>query len=246
MFLFSPGVFNAEVVARTGLDWVLVDLEHGTADESDLVAMTLAIEHAGAVPLVRAEAGARIRVGRALDRGARGVMVPQVHSAAQASEVARWMRTQPAGDRGIALFTRGNDYGAGGHAAAADYHHGILSIVQIESPAAVAAAPAIAAVDGVDVLFVGPTDLTHAMGIPGQVDHPDYLSAVSSVARAATDAGKAAGILVWNPADVRGYAAQGYTFFALATEVTTLDRAVRDALATARQAAEAAATAEVV
>ena len=166
-FIFSASPFIAEVVGRSGLDWVLVDLEHGTADESDLLPMLLAIEGTAATALVRVERGERIRVGRALDLGARGVMVPQVHSAEQAQQVVRWMRTQPAGERGIALFTRGMDYGSSGHAGAARRHEELLTIVQIESPAALADIDQIAHVDGIDMLFIGPADLTHALGIPG-------------------------------------------------------------------------------
>ena len=246
MFLFNPGPFNAEIVARTGLDWVIVDLEHGAADASDLVAMTMAISGAGATPLVRVESGERIRVGRALDLGARGVMVPQVQTVEAAREVATWMRAQPAGARGVALFTRGNDYGAGGHDAVIAAHEELLGIVQIESPQAVEAAAEMAAIEGVDVLFIGPADLSHSMGIPGQIEHPDFEVATRTVAESAREAGVAAGILVWNPEDVGRYARMGYTFFALATEVTTLDRAAREALASAREAAAAVTATEVV
>jgi 4-hydroxy-2-oxoheptanedioate aldolase len=246
MFMFSTSPFAAEVVARTGLDWVLVDLEHGTADDSDLVNMTMAISGAGATPLVRVEQGERIRVGRALDRGARGVMVPQVNSADGARDVARWMRTQPTGQRGVALFTRGMDFGSRGHEGVASAHEDLLTIVQIESPAAVSVVEDIAAIDGIDVLFVGPADLTHALGIPGQLDHPAYTEAVTRVGRAAAKAGKAAGVLVWKPEDVGGYAAQGFSFFALTSEMTILDRAARHALDSARRAATTATTPEVV
>lgn len=245
MFLFSRSLLAAEVVARTGLDWVLVDLEHGTADETDLLGLLMAIEGAGAVPIVRVEAGARIRVGRALDRGARGVMVPQVHGGSEARAVVGWMRTQPAGERGIALFTRGMGYGASGHAGVASVGEELLTIVQIESRAALDDVEAIAQVPGVDVLFVGPTDLSHALGIPGQIDDPVYAEAVRRVARAADAAGKAAGVLVWDPKDVGRYADTGFRFFAMSSEVSTLDRATREALATARAAASATTT-EVV
>ena len=114
------------------------------------------------------------------------------------------------------------------------------------TPAAVAAVDEIAAIDGIDVLFVGPADLTHALGIPGQIDHPEYRAAVAKVAEAAARAGKAAGVLVWNPEDVRGYAATGFTFFAITAEVIILDRAARAALVAARTAAEAATTPEVI
>lgn len=245
-FLVSPSPFIAEVVARTGFDWVLVDLEHGTADEADLASMSMAIRGAGATPLVRVENGERIRVGRALDRGVRGVMVPQVHSAQKAREIAGWMRTQPAGDRGIALFTRGMDYGAGGHEAVAHAHDDLLTIAQIESREALAAVFDIAAVDAIDVLFVGPTDLSHALGIPGHIEHPDFQAAIATVGAATRAAGKAAGVLVWNPEHVQGYAAQGFTFFAIASEASILDRATREALGSARTAAVAVTTPEVV
>ena len=179
-FIFGTSPLLVEVAGRTGLDWLLIDLEHGTADESDLLPLLMAAGLTDATPLVRVEVGERIRVGRALDLGAAGIMVPQVHSAEQARQVARWMRTQPAGERGIALFTRGMDFGRVGHHGAAARHEDLLTIVQIESRAALDEVEAIAAVEGVDVLFVGPTDLSHALGIPGDIDHPAYLKRVGA------------------------------------------------------------------
>lgn len=246
MFLFTTSPVAAEVVARSGMDWVLIDLEHGSADESDLIPQSMAIAGAGAVPLVRVETGERIRIGRALDRGARGVMVPQVSSAEVARAVVRRMRTQPNGERGVALFNRGMGYGERGHAGAAKMHEELLTIVQIESPAAVSEVEEIAAVDGVDVLFVGPADLSHALGVPGDLQHPTFDAAVTRVAEAAMAAGKAAGILTWNPEDVGRYVDKGFTFFSIATELNILDRAARLALDSARSAAQAANTPEVV
>jgi len=225
-------------VARCGLDWLLIDLEHGTADSADLLPMLLAASAPDtAVALVRVETGERIRIGRALDLGAQGVMVPQIHSAEQAHQVARWLRTQPDGERGIALFTRGMDFGTVGHAGVAKRHEDLTCIVQIESPAALEAVDEIGAVEGVDVLFIGPTDLTHALGIPGQIEHPLYRAAVTRVGQAAKAAGKAAGVLVWNPEDVGGYAAEGFTFFSISSEVSVLDKALRAGLGSARRAA---------
>jgi 2-dehydro-3-deoxyglucarate aldolase/4-hydroxy-2-oxoheptanedioate aldolase len=244
-FIFSASPLIVEVAARTGLDWVLIDLEHGSADESQLMPLLMALGATPATPLVRVEAGERIRVGRALDLGAQGVMVPQVHTAEQARRVARWMRTQPAGERGIALFTRGMDYGSIGHRGATERHRGLLSMVQIESQAAVDDVEAIAEVDGIDVLFVGPTDLTHALGIPGQIDHPTYREAVARVGRACQSAGKAAGVMVWQPEDVARYTPLGYRFFALTSEANMLDRALRLELDSARRVAAAAPSTEV-
>ena len=164
-------------------------------------------------------------------------MVPQVHSVDDAAAVARWMRTQPGGERGVALFTRGMELGARGHGDVATRHEDILAIVQIESTAAVAAADAIAGVDGIDVLFVGPTDLTHALGIPGRVDDPRYEDAARSVAAAARAAGKAAGVMLWKPEDARRYIDLGFTFLCLSSEGSFLDRALRSALGSVRSIA---------
>lgn len=235
-FLVVPSPATVEICARS-LDWVLIDLEHGMATEADLPAMLMATNGTGATPLVRVESGTRPRVGRVLDLGAQGVMVPQVHSAAEARDVAGWLRTQPAGQRGVALFTRGMEYGARGHDGVASRHEELLGIVQIESAAAVAAADEMARIDGVDVLFVGPTDLTHALGIPGRIDEPAYEEAIRTVAAATRAAGKAAGVLLWKPEDVGRYAAMGFTFFGLSSEGMILDRAIRAAAGTARELA---------
>lgn len=232
LMLGSPAV--AEVCARGGFDWVVIDLEHGMVGDDHLLPMLMALKGTDATPLVRVEAGSRPRVGRVLDLGAGGVVVPQVHSAAEAAEVAAWLRYQPGGQRGLALFTRGMEYGARGHAGAATRHEEILGIVQVESRAAVAAAPDMASIDGVDVLFVGPTDLSHALGAPGRIDDPAFEAAVRSVAQAARGHGKAAGVMIWDPADAARYAALGYTFFSISSDGSILDRAMRRALADTR------------
>jgi 2-keto-3-deoxy-L-rhamnonate aldolase RhmA len=232
-------------VARSGLDWLLIDLEHGTADESDLLPMLLAAGSGSAVPVVRVERGERIRVGRALDLGAQGIMVPQVHTVEDARAVARWMRTQPAGERGVARFTRGMAFGSVSHADVATRHESLLSIVQIESRSALEGVEDIARVEGIDLLFVGPSDLSHAMGIPGQSDHPDFVAAVTRVGQAARAAGKAAGVLVWKPEDVGGYVARGYTCFSITSEANILDRALRAELASARRASTQVPSPEV-
>jgi 2-dehydro-3-deoxyglucarate aldolase/4-hydroxy-2-oxoheptanedioate aldolase len=232
LLIDSPG--SAEICARTGLDWVLIDLEHGLASESDLVAMLMAANGTGATALVRVESGTRIRVGRALDLGAAGIMVPQVHTTDDAASVARWIRAQPGGERGVALFTRGMGLGARGHTDVATRHEELLGIVQIESIAALGEAEEMARLDGVDVLFVGPTDLSHALGIPGRIDDPRFEAALRAVASAARAAGKAAGVMLWHPDDARRYIELGYTFLCISSDGSLLDRAIRGALGTIR------------
>jgi 4-hydroxy-2-oxoheptanedioate aldolase len=237
LVLGSPAA--TEVCARAGFDWLLVDLEHGMVGEADLASHFHALKGTDVAGLVRVEQGTRLRIGRALDLGAEGVMIPQVSSAEEAREIVSWLRYQPVGKRGVALFTRGLDFGSGGHGAVGVRNEEVVGILQVESGAAVKAADAIAAVDGVDVLFVGPTDLSHALGIPGQIDHPDYHAAIEAVAKAASSNGKAAGVLVWRPEDATRYAKLGYSFFSISSEGSLLERAVRTAATATRASLEA-------
>lgn len=235
--LGSPMV--AEVCARTGLDWLLMDLEHGASGDTELLAMLLACKGTAATPLVRVEQGTRLRIGRALDLGAAGIMVPQVNTVADARDIVSWLRYPPAGRRGVALFTRGADYGSGGHAGVDARNEEVVGILQVESAAAVDAADEIAALDGVDVLFVGPTDLSHQLGIRGQIDHPDFQRAIERVAEAARRHGKAAGVLLWKPDDATRYAELGFTFFSISGDGQLLDRSVRAGLEGTRAAVAA-------
>jgi 2-dehydro-3-deoxyglucarate aldolase/4-hydroxy-2-oxoheptanedioate aldolase len=227
-----------EACALGGVDWVLIDLEHGGAGEEALLPQILAAEARGVAPLVRVETADRIRAGRVLDVGALGVMFPRIDTAQQATDAITHLRYPPQGDRGVATYNRacgfGLDIGALDRA-----NDEILGIIQIESPEAVANAAAIAAVPGVDVLFVGPRDLSHAMGIPGQVGHPDFLAALGQVLDAARDAGIAAGTLAATPASAAGYVAAGFTFVGVGSDSSILAGAVADAIrATIDAAAE--------
>jgi 2-keto-3-deoxy-L-rhamnonate aldolase RhmA len=238
-FLCMGSAVAAELAGRSGMDWVLIDLEHGVAGEAGLLPLLHAVSGTSAVPIVRVEQAERLRIGRVLDMGAQGVMVPQVHTAAEARAVASFLRYQPAGQRGIMVFSRGLDWGSGGHASVASRHEALTGIVQIESLAAVDAAPEMAAVDGVDVLFVGPADLSHAMGIPGRIDDPAFDAAIRRVADAARGAGKAAGVMLWRPEDAARFRDAGYTFFSLSNEGSIFNAAIRSFVDTTRRSLDA-------
>jgi len=230
--LGSPAA--AELLGRSGLDWVLVDLEHGAATESELVAHLTAIEISGTVALVRPQSGERLRIGRALDLGAAGIVVPRLDSVAEVREAVTFLRYPPGGTRGVALLTRGGRLGAVNHAGVAAINDDIVGIVQIESPGALEAADEIAAVDGVDVLFVGPADLSHSLGVPGQFGHERYQAALRRVVDACRARGKAAGILLYDPASFRPHLDLGYTFVGLGADNSFVLDGARAALAAAR------------
>lgn len=201
----------AEICGSVGFDWVLVDLEHGAGTESELPGQLQAIATTPASGLVRVESHERSRVVRALDAGAAGVMAPRVDTPAQARAVVAATRYPPAGNRGVALMNRGAAFGAraGSFASTEEL---VLVIAQIESPEALGAVDAIAAVDGVDVLFVGPSDLSHALGCFGKFDDPTYVDGVRAVAKACRSNGKAAGVLAGSATDAERYLSEGYRF----------------------------------
>jgi 4-hydroxy-2-oxoheptanedioate aldolase len=192
LFLDLTSPASAELCASVGYDWLLVDLEHGAGTEADLPGMLRAVELGGPTPLVRPQSGERIRIGRALDMGARGIMVPRLDSADQAREAVTYLRYPPDGIRGVATRVRGAGLGVVGHPEIKRLNERVVGIIQIESVGGLRDADAIAAIDGVDVLFVGPADLSHSLGIPGQTQHADYLAALERVVAACRAHGKAA------------------------------------------------------
>ena len=230
--LASP--LAAELCGQAGFDWVVLDLEHGSATEADLLALLYAVETTPMTALVRAQSAERLRVGRALDLGAAGIMLPQLQSLEAVQEAVTFLRYPPAGQRGVALRTRGASMGALGHADVARVvNDRIVGIVQVENPAIVAAADAIAAMPEVDVVFVGPADLTHSLGIPGQFQDPTYQAALRTVVAACRAHGKAAGILIYDAAVLPAHLELGFTFIGLGSEGLFVSAGARSMLAAA-------------
>jgi 2-keto-3-deoxy-L-rhamnonate aldolase RhmA len=235
LFLDLGSAASAEICGSVGYDWLLVDLEHGSGGESDLADQFRAIEVAGgSTPVVRPQSGERIRIGRTLDLGAQGVMVPRLESADQAREAVTYLRYPPDGVRGVAIRVRGAGLGAAGHGDVRRLNERVVGIIQIESVGALRDADEIAAIDGVDILFVGPADLSHSLGIPGQFQHPEYRSALERVAAACRAHGKAAGILIYDPAVVPGLRDLGYTFIGIGADAAFVADGASRYLATVR------------
>ena len=223
-----------ELIGHAGFDWVIIDLEHGAGTESDLLTNLHALGTTTTTTLVRPQSGERLRIGRALDLGAHGIMVPRVDRPDQAREAVSFMRYPPDGGRGLALSTRGAGLGALGHTDIQAINRRILGIIQIESPSAVEHSPEIAAIDGVDVLFVGPTDLSHSLGIPGRFDDPAYLDALRHVTASTDAAGKVAGILLRDASSLPRHRELGFRFIGLGSDGAFITDGARAVLAAAR------------
>lgn len=209
---------TAEMAGDAGYDWVLLDHEHGPGGEDTLLAQLQAVGGTPAVPIVRIAANETPRFKRALDMGAHGIMAPWVSTADEARAAVAAMRYPPLGLRGVAKIQRSAGFGGGFEDYYLNAHKWLLTVPQIETPEAVANSEEIAAIDGVDVLFVGPTDLSYNMGIRDQLEHPRFIEALTKVSEAAKKHGKAAGILVQSPAMVAKCRDLGYTFVALGSD----------------------------
>lgn len=217
-----------EALGVAGFDWVVIDLEHGGGHEADLVGQLHGAAAGGSHALVRVESLELSRAGRALDLGAEGIMFPRVDGPEHARAAIAATRYPPAGARGVATYNRACAFGTRPDAID-EAAGGTLGVVQIESPAAVAAAEAIAATDGVDVLFIGPGDLSHAMGIRGAFGDPAFREAVARVVAAADGAGKAAGILLGAADQVPAALADGFRMIGVGSDSSLLVQAARTA-----------------
>jgi 2-keto-3-deoxy-L-rhamnonate aldolase RhmA len=233
-FLNLGSSLTAEIVGMAGFDWVLMDLEHGAGGEAELLHQMQALEHTPAAAIVRVESSARQRIHRVLDLGAEGVMIPHIDNEPEALTAVAGLRYPPEGVRGVAAMNRACSFGTSFQQYVITANSTIVGILQIETEESLKHLDAIAAVDGVDVLFVGPSDLSHAMGITGQVDHPRFHVALRSVAEAAARAGKAAGALVMRREQAREYVQMGYRFLCCSSDGGLLNTSARELAASLR------------
>jgi 4-hydroxy-2-oxoheptanedioate aldolase len=211
---------TAEMVGQAGFDWVLIDLEHGGGGETDVVSQLQALQSTPAAPVVRVESAASQRIHRVLDMGAEGVMCPRISSAEEARQAVRGMHYPPEGTRGVAKMVRATAFGRDFAEYYQSARENILGVVQIETLAVMDHLDEIAAMDGVDVLFIGPADLSMELGIFGQFNHPRFHEALKAITAAAQKAGKSTGILFFNPDDYQMYHDMGIRMIACGADAT--------------------------
>jgi len=206
----------AELVGQCGFDWLLLDLEHGCGGEASLFQNLQALRGSPSAVIVRVGAPHPDLIQRVLDWGADGIMVPHVETAEAARAVVRAVRFPPRGTRGYSRSVRTCNYGLG------QPETGVQPLVfaQIESETGVANVRAIAAVDGVDVLFVGPADL--AFDLKASSSARTYEDCLADVTSAAQTSGKQAGILCRNESNVASLTAQGFTAQAVDSDIAIL------------------------
>ncbi len=203
-----PGVVTAEVLARTGADFVVVDLQHGAVTEAELPGVAAAIRAAGSVPLVRTRSPLFAVVGRPLDLGACGAIVPNVRDADHAREVVAASRYAPAGGRSIGRLSGGADQP--------------LVVAMVETATALDDLDAVLAVPGLDGVYVGPGDLSLSLDLAGPDCSADLRRVLSSIIARAGAAGVPVGVHAYNGKDAASYAAEGATIVTVAVDTVSL------------------------
>ncbi|MGP6170934.1 HpcH/HpaI aldolase family protein [Microbacterium sp. A196] len=238
-WICSGSPVAAEIVAGSGLDWTLIDGEHSPIGLEAILALLQAVAPYPITPVVRVPSADPTWIKQVLDLGAQNLLVPMVNSAEDAAAAVAATRYPPLGVRGVgsalaraAQFNRIEGY--------LQRAHEITSLtVQIETDAAVQNARRIAEVDGVDAVFIGPSDLAASMGLLGQQEHPDVVAAVEHTIAEVRAAGKPVGVNAFAPDTARRYLEAGAEFVLVAADVSILARATENLAAEWIPAAEA-------
>lgn len=224
MWVASGSTVNAEICAGSGLDFLLIDGEHAPNDVPSLLAQLQVVAAYPITPVLRPPIGDVVVIKQYLDIGATALLIPMVTSAEQAARMVAATRYPPAGIRGVgsalaraSRWTRDRGY-------LDSANDGITVLVQVESVDALAEIEAIAAVDGIDGIFVGPTDLAASMGHLGHPEHPDVVAAVEGAIRRIVAAGTPAGVNAFVEATARRDVELGASFVLVGADVTILAR----------------------
>ncbi|MGD0347211.1 MAG: HpcH/HpaI aldolase/citrate lyase family protein [Terracidiphilus sp.] len=214
---------SAEILAGAGFDWIVIDGEHAPNDITTLLPQLQAMRGGTAEPVFRVPWNEPVIIKRALDVGARSLLMPFVQNAGEARKAVAATRYPPLGIRGVAVVPRANDYGR-----TQNYHRNAhldtCVLVQVETRIALKEIEAIAAVEGVDGIFIGPSDLAADFGHLGNTKHPDVQAAILDAAVRIRANGKSAGTLAGNADDVEALFELGYNFVAVGSDVGILAR----------------------
>lgn len=227
--LGHPGI--AEILARAGYDWLVVDLEHSVISIDVAADLIRIIDLCGVAPLVRLTSNNPDQVKRVMDAGAHGIVVPMVNSVADAERAVRATRYAPEGTRGVGL-ARAQAYGSGFREYLEWQRSGVTVIVQIEHKDALEQLDAILTTPGVDGFIIGPYDLSCSMGIPGQFDRPEFIAAMDAILATGARLGVPAGLHIVEPDSERLAQSirQGYRFIAYSVDIRLLDVGARQGI----------------
>ncbi|MFZ5945766.1 MAG: HpcH/HpaI aldolase family protein [Bacillota bacterium] len=223
------GPAAVEILGHTGWDFVVIDMEHGGFEIPQVEHLLRAARGAGITGLVRVAEPRSSYIMRALDAGAEGVQIPQVETGEQAEIVTRAARYFPEGNRGLCSFVRASGY----RSIEPDVHiptsnQEVLTVVHIEGELAAKNAEQLLDAPGLDVLFLGPWDLSQSLGVPGQTDHPKVIKVMEDVIELCRKKGKWVGTFITKPEDALKWAQKGVQYLMYSTDVGMMVQVSRE------------------
>jgi len=228
----SPDI--VEIMGIAGFDFCVIDTEHGPMDPESIQQLVRAAELSGMTPVVRAPRAEAVDILKILDIGAQGIHVPQVNSRQSAVEVVKAARYHPEGMRGVAV-PRALSYGLRPLGEViAEANRELMVIVHCENADGLEKLEEIASVEGVDMVFVGPYDLSQSLGVPGEIFHPSMVKAVSRALDSISSAGKPAGIFVTSSDEAKRRIDEGFRYIAYSMDSLIFGNACREAVSTLR------------
>jgi 4-hydroxy-2-oxoheptanedioate aldolase len=236
-FSIIPAVEIVELAAQAGFDGIILDTEHGSYGTETLPALILAARAHGIFPIVRVRCNDASLIGAALDAGAAGVLVPQIGSVQEATQAVRAARFAPQGTRGANPWVRAGGFGCSPRwFETANDETAVL--LMIEGSGGLEALDSIMAIPGLDGIFLGPVDLSHALGVPGQIQHETVRAAITATISRALDAGIAPGVFSPGTTAAKDWLDCGARFVAVGVDTAHIGFALRSLVQDVRSAAQ--------
>ena len=233
--LFNP--IASEIIGSSGYDMALIDMEHGPGSHTEAITTMQALQMHGCAPVIRSSSSNIVDIKRVLDIGPTGIMVPDVRNKAHAEEVVRHCSYAPQGDRGAAPgFMRGSGYGGDVNVYLEKMQNDFLIAVQIESTEAVEQLDSILSVQGIDMIFIGPADLSASMGKLGGFDNIDFKNAFAQIEKQVLQSDKSLGSITFADWDAKTLFNTGHQLVISNSDAILLAKAARQDLAELRMA----------
>jgi len=208
-----------EIAGYSGFDFVILDMEHGPAGFPELQNLIRAAVLSNIVPIVRTSDSSEVSIAKPLDLGALGVQIPQVSSSAMAKDCLKAARFFPEGNRGVCRFVRAAEYSSMPRDDYFKRANEILVIIQLEGKEAILDIENILKVEGIDIIFIGPYDLSQSLGLPGQVSHPLVIEAMNNIVKRAREMGKIVGTFTDTPQAAEIWKKAGVQYISYSVDV---------------------------
>lgn len=228
VFMKSTDPAFVEAAGFAGMDFAILDMEHGPVSVKEMENNVRAAQVAGILPIIRVPKLSENEIGKALDAGAAGVQIPQITCAEEARQAVRAARFSPVGERGVCRFVRAAHYSSEPREQYFAEGSAPLVILQLEGSEAVKNLDAILLVEGVDILFIGPYDLSQSMGLLGQTSHPDVVARMKEIARRAGEKCIPVGVFADDNAGMRLWLEAGVRYLAYSVDVGLFTEACAD------------------